>query len=332
MEDVAKHASVSIATVSRVLNSPDLVNKETLDRVQGAIKELNYQINITARNLRTQRTHNIAVVVPQLNDPLITNVLSSLEKTALSYGYTTQICVTYGEVERAQKYTRLLAEQRRIDGAFTLAPTLTPDMAELIETVSENTPILLGNHAMLVSPPVPSILFNYEVAAYQATHYLIEHRRSHIALINLPTENCYPAKMRSDGYKRALNEAKINKKLIFEAESTDDYNADWQQPIVSALNAKADAIIAYDDSAAMQVYEMCAALNLKIPDDIAVIGCGNVAMSQYLNPSLTTFELPTEKMGEQAFETLLHYMNGEATLPIEPISLPATFIQRLSAC
>jgi DNA-binding LacI/PurR family transcriptional regulator len=98
MEDVARHAAVSTATVSRVINTPNRVNIETRVRVQEAILALNYRVNVTARNLRTRRTQNIAVVVPHLKNPLITDILEALERAALAEGYTTQLCLTYGEI------------------------------------------------------------------------------------------------------------------------------------------------------------------------------------------------------------------------------------------
>lgn len=326
MEDVAKQAAVSIATVSRVLNNPELVNRETRERVLSAIQTLNYHVNITARNLRTQRTQNIAVVVPHLNNPLISDILEALEKTALAQGFTTQLCVTYGDIERAEKYATLLAERRRIDGAFAIAPTLMPEMMSLVHSVAENTPLLLGNHHL---PDIPGILFDYHDAAYQVTQYLIHRGHTRIALLNLPPAHCFPAKMREEGFQQALDEASLPHELIFHPDIPDDYKANWHSAIEQLLAAQPTGVIAYDDRTAASIYRVCAERGLRIPHDISVIGCGDFPMAKMLHPTLTTLRFPTEKMGQLAFQTLFNYMNGASTRTT--VYLPAELIQRNSA-
>lgn len=327
MEDVARHAAVSTATVSRVINTPDRVNIETRVRVQEAILALNYRVNVTARNLRTRRTQNIAVVVPHLKNPLITDILESLERAALAEGYTTQLCLTYGEIERVQKYAALLAEKRRIDGVFALASTLPPDMVEMVRIVSQDTPVLLANHHI---PNIPGILFNYREAAYQAVRLFIRHGHQSIACLNLPTDYCFPAKMRLEGYRQALAESGITREWVYEAEGMDDYKAIWDNAIEKALSSPATAIFAYDDRIATAVYQKCTERGIRIPEQLSVIGCGDFPGARLLDPALTTIAFPTEQMGILAFSCLLEHINDHGMAFREATYLPALLIERHS--
>lgn len=327
MEDVARHAAVSTATVSRVINNPDMVNIETRTRVLQAIQALDYRVNITARNLRTRRTQNLAVVVPHLKNPLITDILESLEKAALAEGYTTQLCLTYGDIERVQKYAALLAEKRRIDGVVAVAATLPPDMVKMVHTVSQNTPVLLVNHSI---PAIPGLLFDFRDAAYQAVQYLVQKGHRRIACLNLPTDFCFPAKMRLEGYRRALAEAKILDELIYEADAIDDYKANWTHAVEMMLAGTATAVLAYDDQVAVTIYKICKERGIRIPEDLSVIGCGDFPSGQTLEPTLTTIGFPTEQMGDRAFNDLLEHINSDIFVIRETTYLPVTFIERHS--
>ncbi|HLA42957.1 MAG TPA: LacI family DNA-binding transcriptional regulator, partial [Aggregatilineales bacterium] len=95
MQDVARYAAVSTATVSRVLNNPEVVNEETRRQVLDAIKALNYRMNRTARSLRTSRTNRLAIVISDTGDPLVAQILEAFEDAAVRQHYAVQLCISH---------------------------------------------------------------------------------------------------------------------------------------------------------------------------------------------------------------------------------------------
>ncbi len=127
MLDVARLAGVSTATVSRVLNTPELVNEETRRRVMESIQQLDYKINVAARRLRTNQTRLIAVVIPTIAEPVINQVVEAVEDAAIEQGYTLLLCSTRGDAEREQGYIDLLTQQMAVDGVLYVSPRAAPE-------------------------------------------------------------------------------------------------------------------------------------------------------------------------------------------------------------
>jgi len=138
MQDVARHAAVSTATVSRAINNPEKVDPETLASVQAAIETLGYKMNTLARSLRTRQTYNLALVIDALdgNTPLI----ESFEEAALEAGYMMMLCNTRGEEQLEQGYLHILADQQRADGVFWSANQISD---EIVNTLMESDRIIL---------------------------------------------------------------------------------------------------------------------------------------------------------------------------------------------
>ncbi len=175
MLDVARAARVSTATVSRVLNNPELVNDETRRRVLDAIQQLDYKLNVAARRLRTSETRLIAVVIPTIAEPVINQVIEAVEDAAIEQGYTLLLCSTRGDAEREQGYIDLLAQQMAVDGVLYVSPRAAP--GEVRRLVSGPAPLVLCNYAM-EDTGAPSIWIDHISSIYQATRHLIDVRTS----------------------------------------------------------------------------------------------------------------------------------------------------------
>lgn len=118
---------VSTATVSRVLNNPELVSDDTRQRVADAIRQLDYRVNLAARSLRTNQTRTIAVVLPTIADPVINRMVEAVEDVAITAGYTLLLCSTRGDAAREQTYIELLTQQTVADGVLYISPRATPE-------------------------------------------------------------------------------------------------------------------------------------------------------------------------------------------------------------
>jgi LacI family transcriptional regulator len=308
MQDVARYAAVSTATVSRALNKPELVDEDTRQRVLDAVKDLGYRIDAAARTLRTRRTQHLAVVVDSLADPLTVSIIEHFEDTVLQHDYTVQLYVTQSKQNRLQLYLRMLTERGQTDGVVWMSAEPRPD--DLIRLADHDIPVVMLN---VYNELVPVLEFDYAAVAHQATHYLLEQGHSRIGLIVDSIAESSQYHKLSDGYQMALDEADISfdDKLIVEITKHDP--AGWGAATRRMLSQKQppSAIVTCDDRVAAQVYQVCAQKGIRIPDELSVIGCGDLPIARFLHPLLTTIQLPTEHMGALAFKTLQNILTGK---------------------
>lgn len=312
MEDVARLAGVSTATVSRVINNPELVSADARQRVHEAIRALDYKINLAARRLRTNETRTIAIVIPTIAEPIINQIVEAVEDVAITESYSLLMCSTRGDTEREQAYIRLLTRQQIVDGVLYISPRSAP--AEVLKLAGGAAPLVLCNYTIADSG-IPSILIDHVSSIYQTTRHLIELGHERIALLNLAAPFYSPARMRRKGYERAFVQAGLtpDPTLIIEIGTPTYDTDDWRDTIHALLDRpdRPTAIAAFNDEVALQVYAVCRARGLRIPDDLSVAGCDNISSAQYVEPPLTSVRIPAEDQGRMAMEALLKLMAGQ---------------------
>jgi len=288
MEDVANRAAVSVATVSRVLNTPEKVNRDTRKRVLEAITALDYRINTAARSLRTQQTRHLGILLPNLADPRLTE---AIEITALQQGFTTLICTTQSDPERTRQYLDLLSQQRRVDGLIWIAPEVPTQQVE--QVISSGLAVVLINYP----GQFPALNFNYNMAAYRGATHLLDLGHRQLALVTGSANQQWW----QDGYTDAFADfyLDVDRRLIY--------------PDVKSLfeaGSLPTAIITFDDEAAAQIYTQARERGLRIPNDLSIIGCGDLPFASYLAPGLTTLQFPVSRIAEQAVNRLLHHFHN----------------------
>lgn len=306
MEDVAREAGVSTATVSRALNDPHLVSADTRQRVLNAIHKLDYKINRAARNLRTNQTHTIAIVIPTISEPVMNEVVEAVEDVAIQENYTLLLCSTRGDSAREQAYIRLLTQQKIADGVLYLSPRAAPEVvARLLEGPA---PVILCNYS-LDDALTPGVMVDHVSSIYQTTRYLLSLGHRRIALLNLAEPYYHPARMRRVGFERALAEHEItgDERLIVELDQPTYEHDEWQATIHLLLdrNEPPTAIVAFNDMVALQIYAVCRARGVRIPADLSVTGCDDILSASYVDPRLTTVRIPAREQGQLAMQYLL---------------------------
>jgi DNA-binding LacI/PurR family transcriptional regulator len=310
MQDVARYAAVSTATVSRALNKPELVDEATRQRVLDAVKDLGYRIDAAARTLRTRRTQHLAVVVDSLADPLTVGIIECFEDAILEHDYTVQLYVTQGKENRLQLYLRLLAERGRTDGVLWMSAHPRPD--DLKKLSDHDIPVVMLN---VSSDLAPALHFDYAAVARHTTRYLLEQGHRRVGLIANPAAGFWPERGHAAGYQMALAEVNIplNEDLILEITTTDA--AEWSAAALNMLSLPEppSALVTSDDRVAAQVYQLCAENAIRIPDQLSVVGCGDLPIARFLHPLLTSVQLPTEYLGRRAFKTLQAIVTGAVT-------------------
>lgn len=313
MQDVARVAEVSTATVSRVLNNPELVSEQTRQRVMHAIETLDYRVNLAARNLRTNQTRTIAVVIPTISEPVINRVIEAVEDIAITEQYSLLVCSTRGDSEREQAYIRQLTQHTLADGILYISPRAAPeDVHRLLEG---NAPVVLCNYN-LPDHPVPSVMFDHVRSIYKTTRYLLDLGHERLALLNLSAPHYEPARMRRRGFEKAYAESGLapDPTLIVELDQPTYVTEDWRDAVSALLDhpSPPTAIVAFNDKVALEVYAVCRARGLRIPHDLSVTGCDDILSAQYVEPPLTTVHIPAYEQGRIAVKTLLKLVNDPA--------------------
>ncbi|MBN2304449.1 MAG: LacI family DNA-binding transcriptional regulator [Anaerolineae bacterium] len=321
MQDVARRAGVSTATVSRVLNSPELVSADAYRRVMDAIRDLDYKVNLAARRLRTNQTHTIAIVIPTISEPVIHEIVEAVEDVAITHQYTLLVCSTRGDTAREEAYIQLLTQQTLVDGVLYVSPRSAPE--QVLKLAHGNAPLVLCNYT-IDGLNTPSVLVDHVRSIYQATRYLLELGHHRIALLNLAAPHYYPARMRRKGFEKAYVDAGLmpDPALIVELVQPTYAHDDWRDAITGLLDQpdRPTAIVAFNDNVALEVYAACRARGLRIPDDLSVTGCDNILSSRYVDPPLTTVRVPSADAGRLAMRYLIRLITDENAV-IPPITL-----------
>lgn len=312
IEDVARLAEVSTATVSRVLNSSPLVSEDARQRVLAAIRQLDYKVNLAARSLRTNQTRTIAIVILSIADPVVNQIVEAVEDAAIVQDYTLLMCSTRGDPIREKNYIHLLTQQTVVDGVLYVSPRIAPQ--QVMQLAQTDLPLVFCNYT-LESANIPNVMFDHVGAMYQTTYHLLSQGHRRVALLNLDEPYYNPSRMRREGFEKAFIQTNVasDPSLIIEIRQPTYDSKDWRDAINTLLDRTIPptAIVAFNDQVALQVYEVCRERKLKIPDDLAVTGCDDIPTARHVDPPLTTVRIPAYEQGQLAMHYLLKQMTED---------------------
>ncbi len=307
IQDVARKAGVSVATVSRVLNNQNVVAKETAIKVEKAINELNYEPSVLGRNLRTSESRLILVLIPSIANPFYTEIIKGLEDTAIEQDYNILLCETGSNPKRESIYINLV-RNRLADGVISMDPAV--DKVRLTELAKKYPVVQCSEYDKFGT--ISYVTIDSELAAYQAVRYLIQIGHKRIGLINSDNKYLY-ARDRYEGYIKALNEfdIPINTDWIYNVESV--RFQDGQQAMRRLLNHpdRPTAIFADSDVLAIGALKEINSNGLNVPKDIALVGFDNIDFSNMTYPTLTTISQPMYKMGIASANMIIQKIRGK---------------------
>ncbi|SET17342.1 transcriptional regulator, LacI family [Natronincola peptidivorans] len=309
IEEVAKEAGVSVATVSRVLNKSNKVTLKTKIKVEETIKRLKYEPNMLGRNLRRSESRMILALLPSISNPFYTMIIKGIEDIARDNGYNVLLCQTDSEPERELVYINLL-KQRLADGLISLDPKID---INVLKGISQDYPIVQScEYSEELNLPYVTI-DNFQ-AGYQAVKHLISIGKKKIAFINSDNKFIY-ARLREKGYIKALEEAglEINKDYIINGENDFESGQKNMQQLL-ALKNRPDAVFLVSDVLAIGALKAIRDMSLSVPEDIAVVGFDNIDFSTMMNPALTTIAQPMYEIGCESCRLLLnriHHRNAD---------------------
>ncbi len=321
IRDVARLAGVGIGTASRALNNKKDVSPITRKRVLEAAKRLGYVPNSLARGLISGKTKKIGIIITTILNPFYAVVVSGIEKILSSQGYTLALYNSNEDPEKERESIMTLRAQR-VDGLI-LAP---------VEYESNNVKYLLENQIpfVLVARNTIDRNTNYVVCddfkvGRLATEYLIKKGHKRILFIN--SWKSSSAVLRLEGYKSALLDSglKIDPKFIYSLDPGSNLRDILEN--VFSQRKKPTAIFCFCDSIALEVIRFLKYRKIKIPDDVAIIGCDNLDFTELIDPPLTTVEISKYEMGEKSAKILIEKLKEEKEEPVQIILEPKLVIR-----
>jgi LacI family repressor for deo operon, udp, cdd, tsx, nupC, and nupG len=301
IEDVARLAGVSIATVSRAISKPDKVAESTRKKVTAAIARTGYTANAMAQNLRRQRSQMVLVLAQSISDPNFPGILTGLEKVANARGYGVLIGNTEGDVALEEKYLRFLSAGTA-DGLILITGHLPvagwPEGAKsyIPPTVAAATPV---SH-----PRISSVCVDDQSAARIATEFLMSLRHQDIVFVSGPKGSIL-SERRLKGYCDALSQA--NDPISIWKIDGDGTSLGGRAAVerLCIRDTLPTAFFCFNDETAIGVIGALQNRGYNVPEDISVIGFDDIPFASNITPALTTIRQPRGQIGEQAMTCLL---------------------------
>ncbi|MET3729153.1 LacI family transcriptional regulator [Fictibacillus halophilus] len=309
IKDVAKHANVSIATVSRIVNGLPGYSEETKKKVQRSIEALGYQPNAIARGLINKRTQTIGVLFPDVSGMLSSEVLEGVENAAHDGGFSVIVCNTTSSGKRTVKYLRLLQE-KRVDGIIFASEDVKEEYYKIFQEMK--VPVVLVSTA---SPKydLPFVRVNDFDGAFQATEYLIRKGHKEIGMIGGSDEDPIAGVPRMQGFQKALesNGLSFTENHITKNEGYRFQNGKESLPSLLKKLPGMTALFAASDEMAIGAMSAAHQLGIKVPEELSIIGYDNLKIAEMCYPPLTTVSQPLKDMGQTSGEMLVSLIKGE---------------------
>lgn len=312
--DIAQKLDISSATVSRALKDHPAINKNTRKKIQEAAKELGYRHNNFASNLRQQKTNTIGVIVHELNSNFITSVLAGIEKVTTQAGYDIIIAHS-SESYKKESANALNLFHKRVDGLIASLAFETKNLDHYKPFEEKNIPIVFFDRVEEKSESTKVIIDNYK-CGYQATRHLTEQGCKRIVLLTSSLKrNVYAERHR--GYSDALFDSGIpyQKELVLIQDLSEQLAIEAAHKILKMSPLPDGLFVTNDFNAAVCMQEL-KRNGIQVPQDIAVVGFNNDAISKIVDPQLTTIDYPGIDMGEIAARNLISHLQGLSNIKL----------------
>src|SRR5690349_12555998 len=318
MKDIARDLGVSVVTVSKVLRNHSDISEETRERVLARIKELDYRPNIAARSLVTGRTYLIGLVVPSLLHPFFAEIAKSLSETLRQRGYYLIISSSEEDPELEEQEINHLLE-RRLDTLIIASCRSSLDLFQRIER--EDTPYILIDRSF-EGLSANFIGVDDEAVGTLATQHLIDIGCKRIAHIRGPETS--PGMQRLRGYKRTLERSGMKvlpEYIIAEPKGDVDTRRRGAEAMRKLLRTdpRPDAVFCFNDPLAIGGMNCILDEGLGIPEDIALIGCGNLNYDDTLRIPLSSVDQCSRRIGEETARVALGILSSKRPPAVENI-------------
>jgi len=310
--DIASALNISIATVSRALKNDPVVSKQTKKRVFDLAEKMGYRTNHFASNLRQNQTNTIGFIVHELNSNFITSVLSGVEKVTAEAGYDLIIAHSSESFEKEKANARNLFH-KRVDGLIASLSFDTKNLDHYKPFKEKNIPVIFfdrveqdGNNTVVV--------IDNDKCGYEATQHLIQQGCKRIVHITSSLKRNVYSK-RFQGYKDALadNGIPYDENLLIIHDLSESAAIESAMQILK-MDPLPDGAFITNDFVAAVVMRTLKENNIRIPQDIAIVGFNNDAICTLVEPALSTINYPGIDVGEVAARNLINHLKGIGNL------------------
>ncbi|GEL07926.1 LacI family DNA-binding transcriptional regulator [Salisediminibacterium halotolerans] len=307
IKDVAKKAGVALSTASYALNGSTKISASTREKVLSAAKELNYLKSGPASDLKKNRTKTIALLLSDLSGPFYSELIRGVQEIVLENGYDLIAVSSYAdESSTAARFLR----EARTDGVILLAHNINTDF--VLNSAREGFPIIALDREVIGNPNIISISVNNSRGAYEATEHLINSGCRSVAHISGPA-NSKDSQERLAGYKQALADFNTPSlyKWILNGKFTQEGGYEATKMLIHQGDLPEGIFYGNDEMAigglnALKEYE------IRVPEDISIIGFDDIQLAPYLRPPLTTMRQPKYEIGKLASHVLFQLLAGES--------------------
>lgn len=302
LRDIAAEAGVSVVTASRVVRGLDLVATDTRERVQEAIRKLNYQPNLAARSLSANRTGAVHVInaVPLFHGHAAAFVAICEELAGLGLHTSTSVLPTNSTEPDVRALVPMGA-----DGVIILGGRAEP--SPWVDEIAQRMPTVLVGRVHRLPETAVGVAVDHHAGAVAAVRHLIERGCRRVAHICGPWD-WMDARLRVEGYRAACDEAGLAPLML----PADSWDAAAAAPLVDSHGAEVDGIFAANDQLALGSLGSLWRQGLRVPDDVRVVGFDDIPGADSFHPPLTTVRQDFHRVGRQAVASLNLLMNGEA--------------------
>lgn len=327
IQDIAREADVSAATVSLVLNDKGNINNKTRERIKNIAVSINYVPNRMAQALRGARTNTIGVIINHMHNPFFTGVFKGIEKVTDQRGFTYLVSHTHDDIAKERLHVRLLAECG-VDGLIVLPCSNESQHIKDIEQEFKLPVALIGN--FFETGNFLSVVADNWSGAKMAVEHLISLGRRPVVHIAGPSKQTM-CQFRRRAFEQVMSDTFSDitpRERIFSVPAMTPSEGYAVMPrILKSLQVPLSLFVMNDDTA-LGVLRYCNEENLRIPNDVAIVGFSDIAILDSLNIPLTTIRIPAEMMGEKAATLIIDAVEAKKLPSSERIVLPVELIIR----
>jgi len=329
MKDIAEDLGLSVVTVSKVLRDHPDIPEQTRKRVLKRVKELDYQPNVLARSLVTGRSYLVGLIVPDLLHPFFAQVAKALSTAIRQKGYSLIVSSSEEDAEWERSEIRQLLG-RRLDALVIASTDASPEQFERMQRKRELF--------VLIDRNFPGIAANFvgvddEAAGRIATEHLLDIGCRHVAHIRGRDNSTGMG--RFEGYRKALAKRSLPVKDDYVVSRSRVDNNSMEQGaeamrLLLRRNPRPDGVFCYNDPLAMGALNAIIEAHLRVPEDIAVIGCGNLLYDDCLRVGLSSIDQRSTQIGELAAEILLSLIESKKMPKVRQCILEPALVIRPS--
>ena len=306
LDDVAREAGVSTATVSRCLNMTAKVSGDTRERVMNAVNRLGYTPNFSARALAAKRTFTIGAIIPTMENAIFARGLQAFQESLHEKGYTLLVSSNAYRPELEEEQIRTLVA-RGADGLLLIGYERDPGIYEFLRT--RKVPFLLA-WAHRSDEPHPAIGFDNRAAMAELTQTVLGMGHRNLAIISGITEGNDRAAERLAGIRFALVQAGLDpdKAPVIETPYAPDNGAEAFGQLMRA-KTRPTVVMCVNDVLAVGAMQRAREMGLDVPNDVSITGFDDIELAQLVTPQLTTVHVPHRRMGRMAAEELVRMVD-----------------------